>query len=377
MTDIIKIYKDILEFSGMSSDEKGLVSIKVGSSMEPALIKGERLVLPIPTQLVHNPDDKKVVFHPLMESIVRGPSVVIDKLLHCVNIKLNYTVGIIMQSLLSLIASAELHSRLSPQQHELLLGIESIDDKVITAFTNAMLQGMKTKPDRLFINLYLKKGGKVKDKKYASVGIISFPFFSEIDEMKVRVKDKTAFKQLFKFMFPDIDDKEAYNYGSESRIAPVAESLLKTSGILAVRLNELLNVYKDYIDNPEMLVFKLDWLDYFDNLEDIASDIRKIPMQSGNEGSIGVQKPTPPPATQFIPQPINPGYPQPYHQPAQQPIQQPQTVVTNRGIDFRSLVNANPQLIGNAQRAMPAYQQPQQRTPSWARTDPWNITSKI
>jgi hypothetical protein len=383
LSKIIELYSSILRFSGLEPNAEGFISAVVADKKEPAFIDGARMVLPTDNHLRNFVKGEKIIFHPLTENILRGESEVIQKLKTSINVKLNYTIGIVAQSLLKLIASPELHHRLNSEQLEIMRSINDCDEKAVVNFINYMLGGYKTKTDRLFVNIYLKRGGNVGDKRFARVGIVSFPFYEELTQGKVdklRVKDVETFKQLFKFVFPDIDNKEHYNIGSNSSVAPFLDSLMRTASNIASCLNDVIQQYKEFIDDADSINFDSDWMDDFDNLEDLKSEIRRIPVQQGNEGSIGhensINRVEIPQATVQTPMPNVPQMaPQlQYQNQTPQQVQQPKPTVkmTDKGINFNSLMSVRPDLaavpnpiMGNQAMMMPmANQRPD---PSWAR----------
>jgi hypothetical protein len=310
--------------------------------------------------------NEKIVFHPFTENILRGESEIIQKLKLTINVRLNYTIATIGQNLLNLVASPEFHSRLNPEQMEIMTCIKDCDEKSVVNFIQVMINGSKTKVDRLFTNIYLKRGGTIHGKRYSRVGIVSFPFYEDLVNNKVekiRVKDIETYKQLFKFIFPDIDQADCYNYGSNSQVAPFLDALMKSSCNVASRLNDILLTYKDFIDNYEELMFDSDWIEAFENLDDLSSEIRKIPVQYGNDGSISTTTelpntpmPVPAPVQQ---QPVQVQQPYPQNNiPVQQ--QSPQVPRTSRGLSFSALAGANqPQMPMVPVMTNPFMQQPQ------------------
>lgn len=392
---LLDIYRSVLKFVGLEADENGYINTMLDDKKEPACINGLRMVLPVNEQLRGFRPDEKIIFHPLTENILRGESEVFKKIKQCINIKLNFSIGIVAQNLLSLVASPEFHNKLSPEQAELLTSITDADEKSVTNFISQMVKGVKANPDRLFTNIFLKRGGKVRHERFSRVGVVSFPFYQQLIDDKIegiRVKDKQTFKELFEFIFTEIKDADDYNFGSNSHVAPYLESLLRTAANIASRLNDIIELYKDHIEDADKLLFDSDWLEHFENLDDLIPEIRKIPVQAGNDGSIStedvvaapVAQPQPQqpqqytPATQYAPQaPVAPQYQQPaqYQPPQMMQPMQPEVKVTSRGIDFKSLVQATPSLaylpnpIAN-QMQMNQMQQRQmqeaQRIPSWA-----------
>lgn len=377
-----EVYTAILAFAGLDADKDGYISTIVGDRREPAVLGGLRLVLPM-DQHLRNPNPKeKVIFHPLSENILRGESEVITKLRDIINIRLNFTFGIVSQALLNLAASPEEHHKLTPDQTELLIALKDVDDTTVRHFTSLMLEGIKNQANKLFMNIYLKRGGSIGDKRYSRAGILTYSLYEELLKdsnevygVKLRVKDKETLKQLYQFILPGIeDDNTVYNRGSDSTIAPFLDALMKTAMAIASRFNDIFEQYGQFIDQYESLVFNGDWVETFENLNVMASELRRVPAQLGNEGTIAqaeqpvvatpVQSSLPvaaPPVQQHhqtIPMSAIQSFPsttpQPYVQPAMPPVRS-----TGRGLDWQSVVHHNPQ-VGMSGNALGGHFQQQQ-----------------
>lgn len=380
--DLIKLYESILRFSGFETDNEGYIYSSLAEHKQPAFIEGCRLVLPVNNHLRNFKPNEKIIFHPFSENILRGESKVLQKLKHTINVRLNYTIGMIAQSLLNLVASPELHSKLSPEQLQLLVAVSEADEKTVLNFLNQiMVPGIKAKPDSLFTHIYLKRGGQLKGKNYARLGVTTFAFYREITAEhkvyeKLRVKDRETYKNLFEFMFPGIGtNPDAYNFGTDGNTAPYLEALLQTAALTASQLNLLLTLYSDYIENHKKLMFDSDWLDFFGDLSKFESQIRRIPVQTGNDGELTVIE-EPVVATE---KPAVPSFSYPTQAPVQMPgvpqAPSPELKVTKQGIDFKSLVQSNPGLVGGMNPGMmnPAMRPQMMPVMQQAYTDPNNV----
>jgi hypothetical protein len=399
--NIIDLYKSILDCGNLSTDKDGFVSVKITGS--PVLVGGKRLVLPTQNQLTSSDWNEKIRFHPLNENILRGESEIITKLRSVFNIRLNYTFAAIAQNLIAIVASTAEHHLLNPEQSEMLSAISEVDETTLELFNKITIAAIKEAPDKAFINVFLKRGGTIAGKKYSRVGVVTFPLYEELKNadqelfhgIKLRVKDKLSIKQLYEYILPNLDKAESYNFGSDSNIAPFLHALMGTILGVGSKFNDILELFSKEIDDTEMLLLASDWVDTFENLGEMLSQIRSIPMQQGNEGSIkivdaqpGVQQPISvpqapqaltyqapapqnvytAPVPQAMPQPMpwqHPGQPQ--MQPQLQ--QQPGLVITENGLDFNSLLRSKPQVaamgmnMGQPQMFQPQYQE---RTPTWA-----------
>ena len=331
---IIDIYNDIVDFAGLTVDSDK-VYVQAGKNKEPYLVNGKQLVIPTSNMLRKFNAEDNIVFHPMSEDIIKGESPIITKLKYTINIRINIAIGVLVQSLLNLVDSPEYHSGLTPEQSELLYAIKDVDDKTVKNFTSFMMREVNDKEDRLFAYNYLKRAGTVGNSKYARVAILTFPFYQSLvkgEKYKFRTKDIDAYLAIFRFIFPEIDDHEAYNYGSNSDVAPFLDALMMSSYRIADRLNELTNRYKQHIDNYESILFNTNWVDSFGALENLKNEIRSIPTSTTLEAPVQAPVATP---QQPMYQPTQQQAPQQMQQVVQ--YQQPELKETGRGIDFNSL----------------------------------------
>lgn len=289
-----ELYTNILSYASMKPDADGKVMIDYvfdDGEQNQVHIEGRGLVMPTDAQLRAYHPEKVVVFHPLQEFVNRGESEVVKALRHQVNVRLNYTVLVVAAALLKLVASPALHKTLTPEQRELLLEVKGGDVGLPSRFMEFATKRFAAATSRFFCNVYLKKAGMFKGEKHARVGVVQFPFYDIFEEEDIKLKkgDEEAFISVLQFIFPGSEDKETYNNFSDSRDAPWLDCMLRTSYNLAQRLNELLVLYKDHIDDAETFHFNDTWVDALDNIDAYRDEIRLIPTQKGNEGTIEVE----------------------------------------------------------------------------------------
>lgn len=369
---LLELYESILKAACLSVDNDGFVSVKLQNDNSPSMVNGKRLALPTQKHLANPQPDSKMLFHPLAENIMRGESEVITKLRHSFNVRFNFTFAALGQSLLQIASSIAEHHKLSPEQSEVLSALKDADETTAINFSKIMINSIKNDPGKAFVNIYLKRGGKIGEKKYARIGVVSFPFYEQLqnkDEdvcgVKLRVKDRATLKALCEYIFPAIKNPEAYNAGSDSQIAPFLEALMKTVKCLAMCFNDIFDLFNKHIDGYEELVFNSDWVEGLDNLPSMMGEIRMIPIQAGNEGStkaIGtvgtnmpVQQPLVTPVAQQAPaqfvspqQSYHPQQQMGYNNPVVQNPTMPQGLIkTDKGIDLQSLLRSNPAVFGN------------------------------
>lgn len=368
--DINNIYKSILKFAGLEADKEGYIRLVGDDSKDQFLVNGKALVLPTDEQL-RSMSSQKMAFHPLAESTIRGESLVIQKLKDTINTNLGLRFGYLGQELIRIVSSTAIQQRLNPEQAEVIIRIKDADDTTIVNWNNVLRQLVLKRPTRGFLNIFLRRGGDYQGQKYSRVGITTFPFYKELqsgeqDVAKIRKKDIPTFIQIHQAIFPEIDIDEAYNFGFRGQVAPFLCTLLITSAKLAFRMNEMVELFKDYFEDADMIRSDVSWLSDIENADNLSSLIRKIPLQEGNDGSLVLseqpQSSTSPAAvptnlaTPVPPTPVAPPTPQQVQQPWQAPQpqwQQPTSptsvqsqpvpeMYTPRGLNFKTVMATNP-----------------------------------
>ena len=367
---LLEIYESVLRFAGFSTDSKGYIFNNLAGQKQPTIIDNLQLILPTNENLRGFNPKNHIVFHPCAENILRAESDVLNKIKQSINIRLNYTIGVIMQSLLNLIASPALHGKLNPDQLRIMMAVKEVDETTVSNYVkNVLLPGVQSRPDGVFVHIYLKRGGFYKNKKHPRVGITTFPFYddlikypdgdkqSKIKYDKLRVKDREALKQLFEFMIPDVDKEESYNAFTETSPCPYFDVLLKTSALVASQLNDLLDLYGEFIEDADKMKFDSEWIELFPQIDNLTQEIRSIPVQSGNEGALTQGEGQEQKAKAAV-------IPAAAHQPAPaypSPATPAEIKHSKRGLDFQSVIsNARPQIPQMPQQQMPQQMMPQQ-----------------
>ena len=353
---LTELYKAILAFAGMYSDEYDFIYAQLDEEKEYATVNGKRLALPTEQQL-RNPNNEKIIFHPLHEDIMTGISDVLSKYRDVLNIRLNYSIGMVAQYLLVLAASPELHRELTPTQIKLLTLIKDADDITVKNFTSIMVAGIKQKPDRVFTNVVVMRNGTVKDARFKRTGNVSFPILRELENeapygVKLRKKDKPVLKGVFELIFRTINESESYSRGSMDQIAPFVHALMLSGAAVASDINDTIEVFKDFIDGSEKLMFDMSWFSTFSNLEGFVKEIRSVPPQPGNEGKspLGTQLSNQAPATPVQAPVVTPVVPTTVTAtPVQQPVPLPTAQQPTPSLPW----NPTPQMQPQAPMQMP------------------------
>jgi len=403
---ILELYSAVLKMAKRHVNEDGTVSQVFGGKNEPSLIKGKRIVVPTREHL-SNPDwSNRVVFHPLSENILRGESAVLEDFRHALNLRINWTIGLVGFQLLMIAASNEEHAKLSPYQSEYLRFVKNANKTTLEAFKKLMKAMPLDQTQKAFVSIYLKRAGTIGERRYSRVGVVNFPLYQELCKPDVKEiwgvkfankKDPETIKKLLEQMIPGIDVDHSHSRGSDSGVAPYLDALMKSVMAVSADLNAQIDLFQNVLDanspdedddaNSKNLRFNDEWVEVFDNLDVMIPEVRMIPMQAGNDGgkpAAPAQQPTA--ATAPAAAPAGPlpaalsgnGWNQQAQPQAQSVFAQaaaaPGPVHTGRGLDFESLLRSN----GALAQAVGGVSAPQSNgwngnqsqgnnAPSWAR----------
>ena len=396
---LLELYENLLKAAFLATTEDGYVSRKFGDQTDPAIIKGKRLVLPTQEHLA-NPNKKDIIlFHPLSENILKGESVVLEEFRTSLNIRLNFTIGLIAFQLLQIATSTKEHAKLTPDQSEFLSDLKNADEKTLDTFGKLLKAMNVSQNQNVFVSIFLKRSGSVGGKKYQRAGIVAFPFYEELMKsttelygVKLRVKDRETFIKLMEYIFPNIGVPESHNRGSDSDVAPFLDALMKAVMTVSAPLNDQITLFSNFLDSPEEMMVNDEWVEVFDNLGVMLPQIRSIPMQAGsepvmpkNESELHTTVPviqTTPVAASPLPAALTNPPAQTvwsnYQPPAamtfnngQQPLPGSNGIVrTANGINFESVLRSNPvlaQTVGGVGVNLNANFQRVEPPPSWAR----------
>ena len=293
MSNLLKLYDGLLNLSGLEADKDGYISVVNDKDNKlPLMIKNKRVVLPTQFHLKNSNPEEKLLFSPIPESVFKGPSEVLERYKDCINIRLNIVTGTLFSYLLALSKNNEIHNKLDPEQLDLIIKLKDVDETSVKNFTNLMLSGVESRIKKFFINIYLNRGGVVKEKRWARVGIVTFPLYEELKKeentiynVKLRAKDKIIYKKLYEYVFPFINEIFYYSEGSQSEVAPWLDSLVRTTLSIYTNISDNINKFKDFIDEPDSMLYKDEWVSLFMDLNKLKSEFITIPIQQGNEGS--------------------------------------------------------------------------------------------
>jgi hypothetical protein len=360
---LLDLYKSMLHTANCTVTSDWLISSKLVGQVMPVTIKGRRLALPAPEILAKQDKSDILIFHPLMEQVGRGESEMVEKYRKLLLMNLNNVAATLMSDLLLLSGDIDAHKDLSPDQAEFLTKVKGVDDKLITLWSKVLEAMPHDQMARRIVTIFLKKTGSVAGKRVKRVGVVSFPLYEELKKpevkkgeheifgVKCRVKDKETLIATLEYLFPNIEEVGSYNRGSDSDVAVNMDALMQATLGVVRALNDVTETFGERFGKQAGdvdLYIDCDWQEAFVNLDSMWNEIRKIPVQEGNEGSIAPDHTAGPGAqaglpnvyaAQVQPTPVHQGglhVPPQQQAPVQQqhqPVQASQTTTANPTLD--------------------------------------------
>lgn len=293
-----EIYKAMLAFAGAEADEKGFIFQTSLGGKTPMVVSGKSVVLPYRENL-RNPKGN-AIFHPLGEVVVRSESEVLARYRKWINLRLNNAIQGMIYRLLRLVASTEVHKRLTPEQSEVIYQVTDVDEKSYVNFCKTALKVFadENKLESGFVNIYLRRGGDYLGKKTYCAGVTTFQFYQRLlsedakADIGCRVSDVKAWRKMFEFLFPDIGEKEAYNFGSYSEVAKYSDALIGAAVKVAESINQYIRIFRTEKGNlldemtsegdvsVESLYFDTSVTEWFRDIDSHRSIIGEVPVQT-------------------------------------------------------------------------------------------------
>lgn len=291
-----QIYKDVLETGWLICDEQGNVYRNLASvsddKKEPFILLDKQVALPTRENLNRSGKDNLLIFHPLMEGVVGGESPVIGKLRRAYSIRFTYAASSIFSNLLTGAQHTTEYSKFSPSQMRLFKALNKVDEKTVKVWEKLVKLSHEIHgASNSFADVYTTRNALVDGKSYSRVASVRFPIYDELAKNSDKVFGSNVvmskgirqnLMQLFEFMIPNIAVKDAYTVGTNSRIAPYLDALLKTFGQLFQITNDLYDEFNNVIPMEESIHTPINWREITTDIESLKNLAQSVPQQYGN-----------------------------------------------------------------------------------------------
>ena len=267
-----EFYEKLVTSMGLKlNEQKQLFVNSERSGNLPLLIDGKPVYLPTKENVkncIDIVDGRSVLkyhlFHPLQESAIKGENKSFMKFKDFIERNINYTFAVLGEVLFNILADndieitdvtmLELIDMLNEYKAPGLKKL--IDENTVKVWVDLYKKIMLMDSHELFIHYYVKRGGKIGDKRYNRVGVISYPVLETLlpanvkkekpYNIKFRNKDINAIKVYHEFTFKKGVDEliEGIQFGSTNKIAPGTITLLTIYDWTKEMINSAIDVIK-------------------------------------------------------------------------------------------------------------------------------------
>lgn len=297
-----KIY-DLVYLACASVDENGNVIKNTTNGTEPVMVGEKRLVLPNKYQLSGAEDplwQTRCLFNPFLETVTStAPTPVLDWLIRHAQLRLNVTITLLMTHILNIYASPAKHKELTPEQMEYISKVDDLDQKTLDFYTKSIAP-LGQRGAFSFITLFPKNLGELNGITFKRTCHVSSPMYTELTTHRKFGKSTELAKgnsakiaALLKLILPKIDQPEAYSKGSNSLLAPFAESFIGSMIKLTDHILVAQKVWPELFENvPREYGFYNPFeLELFSNVDSLVDVIRKIPSVAGADRQVPATTP--------------------------------------------------------------------------------------
>lgn len=284
--NLIEFYTSVLTGFGLSVDFEDLVFLDTGKGLAPVKIDSKQICLPTKDHLRDSPWDKYVPFHPICENSAKGEYPTLKWLRKQANYNLSKLIGELWAGLAIVANNKDLHSGMNPNQITMLKIAHEIDGKCVKALQTILSDKVTLSGNGRIIALTQKQGGNVEGETFKRFANVSFPITEQFEHEKdilgleLRKKDMKTIKGLFEYIFPNHEDINAFNFGSNESVAPYFHSLLGAYYNVAARIKELALDFDNLL--PNALLFRSIDLEWIEHLSELNKYKGLVPSLDGN-----------------------------------------------------------------------------------------------
>lgn len=305
--DIIKLIGELCYLGGRAS-KQGYITERVldkdGKPIEsPIMVDGLHAVVPTAFQTSGEVDPlwkERMIFNPLSENIASDvPTSAFRCMLDGLQFRLNVTLRVLVGEVLRLAASTEAQKEMTSKQMEFISQLEGIDEQTAQFFENTILPRTAKLPEYLFVKFFPKHLGTIGETQYSRVTHVSFPLYEGLTgDRKFGVSTalpkgvSLKLASVIKAILGDVDVPDWYSAGSNSRVAPFAESTICAFIKLVSDVRRVQLVFPklwEGLDEPERFgVYDLRPIEPLRNCDALSDDIRSVPAAATPRSSQSV-----------------------------------------------------------------------------------------
>ncbi len=294
---LTEFYTKLLSDLGVYAADDGKLSYVVREGVTtPITVDGKRLCLPTRENLRDLNLDSNVIFHPLSEQVVSGPSPIINALRDYITLRLTVTSSALAGELMTLASEPKRHAKLPSAARNILKVLAEADSKSVTVL-NRVLDSVSNTPETRMYNIYLRSRGTKDKPNGIRTTAVSWPILDDASsettetfngiKMDRKTKDKRLVVGVLNYVLrgSDTSVEEQREFTTTISHAPYFHTLLQAFVSQATWLNDVIEMFQKHIPGIEGHMFKLDYLEEFSDYENFAHKIGSAaPLLPGNSG---------------------------------------------------------------------------------------------
>lgn len=328
--------------------------------LKPIRMLEKAVVLPT-KEFLANPDwDNTIAFHPMSESIARGESEIIHLCTSLVQASVYDWYCELGKILLLVAADQSRQTKLTPTQQKLLSPLAKADGTTLDTFNKIIAKTTlvyNSGEDRRLVSLLLRRGGTLNGQSVARLFVAKFPMYDAICKLEgvkdakdrkvfgvpLRAADVAVLKALHHVILPG--EVDAYNYGTNSSLAPYFTALVNGYVKIANQFNAIIRPFSKQFKHLKAI--DTTW----DRGEELSGFKNQIPSMPYNEGV----NPAGAEDKSIQQQPSQVSVPTPVYQqqaPTQLPVQQ-QVQPTTQPVQQAPVTQSQPQPAQQAPSSLP------------------------
>lgn len=292
MEELLKLYRISLRYFDCEEDADGYVVSTFRKERDKLKVSGKDLVLPY-LRYLENPSENRLVYHPLPEDFTKGPSGILEALKDNLTDRLNTNVFAMLLIIVNIAKNPKLVKKQDVDVKELAAALGGTTTKAtLDKFTKLIKTAAADQEKKSgFVKFFLRQGKSIGNIRFSRVCVTAFPFYSLLTEDKpvmldveITREERAAFRKLIEYIFPNIDKQDSFSQGSDNKLCPYLDSLVRGSSMVVSVVNHTANTLKDLLgEGISEYLINTDFCSV-----DLSSWINKwnvLPPQSGNEGS--------------------------------------------------------------------------------------------
>lgn len=293
--EILDYYKGFIGSTRYNSvNEAGhLMRESADGTLKPIRMLEKAIVLPT-KEFQANPDwNSFIAFHPMSESIARGESEIIHLCTSLVQASVHDWYCELGKLLLLVAADQARQTKLTPIQQKLLSPLAKADATTLDTFSKIIAKTTlvyNSGEDQRVVSLLLRRGGTVNGQSVARLFVAKFPMYEAICKLEgvkdakdrkvfgvsLRAADVAVLKALHHVILPG--EVDAYNYGTNSSLAPYFTALVNGYVNIANQFNAVIRPFSKQFKHLKAI--DTTW----DRAEELSCFKNQIPSMPYNEG---------------------------------------------------------------------------------------------